>query len=106
MIFKSDQALSFASMVQGEKTLPINSRLSIHFQQSTRQHTYSAERSTIENSFRSFGSYLAFVIRFTQLLLGKFAKFSIDNSMVKKLYTCDEDDDDNDGKGEKKKEEG
>ena len=40
------------------------------------------------------------MIRFTQLLVGKFQKFSLDNSMVKKMYTCDESDDggDNDGK--------
>ena len=93
VLFKQDQALIKESIMYSQANYPYNSRLSIHFTQSTQQHSYSAERSTIESSFRSFGSYLALIIRFTQLLLGKFQRFSIDKSMVKKLYTCDESDD-------------
>ena len=37
---------------------------------------------------QSFGSYLAFIIRFTGLILGGFQKHSIDNSMIKKLYSA------------------
>ena len=90
-------------MVKSDEYLPINSRLSIHYAQSTRSHTVKADRATIESSFRSFGSYLAFVIRFTQLLVGKFQRFSIDNSMVKKLYTCDDSDDEGSSKPKKPK---
>ena len=90
-------------MVKSDEYLPINSRLNVHYSQSTRSHKYKAERATIENSFRAFGSYLAFVIRFTQLLVGKFQKFSLDNSMVKKMYTCDDSDDDDNSKPKKPK---
>ena len=43
------------------------------------------------------------MIRFTQLLVGKFQKFSLDNSMVKKMYTCDDSDEEGENGGKKGK---
>ena len=40
------------------------------------------------------------------MILSRFQRFSIDNSMVKKLYTADDPDDKGDGNYKKKKTEG
>ena len=78
--------------------------LSLSFTQSTTQGTRSAVRNTVEASFRLFGSYLALILRFVGMILSRFQRFSIDNSMVKKLYTADNPDDKTgDGKSQKKK---
>ena len=76
--------------------------LSMSFSQATTEKKYSATRNSVEASFRLFGSYLALILRFTGYLLSSFQRFSIDNSMIKKLYTADDDSDD-DGSGKKKK---
>ena len=55
-------------------------------------------REAISNTFQRFGSYLALMLRFIGYVLGSFQKHSIDNSMIKKLYSQgnDGDEDDND----------
>jgi hypothetical protein len=47
-------------------------------------------RSTLFSIFRGFGSFLAFVIRFTGYTLGTFQKSSLQNSMIKKLYSAEQ----------------
>ena len=76
--------------------------LSLSFTQATTEGSRSAVRNTVEASFRLFGSYLALILRFVGMILSRFQRFSIDNSMVKKLYTADNPDDKGDGKGKKK----
>ena len=80
--------------------------LSLSFTQATTEGSRSAVRNTVEASFRLFGSYLALILRFVGMILSRFQRFSIDNSMVKKLYTADNPDDKGDGKGRKKWSEG
>ena len=46
---------------------------------------------SVKDAFRSFGSYLAFILRFTNYIIGEFQAFSLDNSMIKKLYSADRD---------------
>lgn len=47
---------------------------------------------------QKFGSYLAFIIRFSMLMLAGFQKHSLDDSIIKKIYSAErvkgEDDDD------------
>ena len=59
-------------------------------------------RLAIYEVFKQFGSYLAFVIRFTVLLLSGFQSHSLADSLVKRLYSAekekkDEEPDDNFG---------
>lgn len=80
--------------------------LSLSFTQATTQGSRSAVRNTVEASFRLFGSYLALILRFVGMILSRFQRFSIDNSMVKKLYTADNPDDKGDGDDKKKRKKG
>ena len=41
--------------------------------------------------FRSFGSLLSFTIRFTVLAISSMQSFSLSNSLIKKLYSSEEE---------------
>ena len=45
---------------------------------------------------RDFGSLLAFTLRFTYLAIAQMQGFSLANSLIKKLYSVDENRDDGD----------
>ena len=81
---------------------PIGAALSVSFAQSTIETSTSSVRLTVYQVFQSFGSYLAFVIRFTVLILGGFQSHSLADSLVKRLYSAEkekkeEEDEDNFG---------
>lgn len=65
--------------------------LSLQFTQSQVTESSSTVRLSLYEVLQKFGSYLAFVIRFTALMIGSFQKHSIDNSMIKKLYSANPD---------------
>ena len=98
--YEYGQSLTSADVDPTRALFPQNMMLSLSFTQSTTEDSYKAVRNTLESSFRLFGSYLALILRFTGMLLSRFQRFSIDNSMVKKLYTADHPDDKGD-KGKK-----
>jgi len=81
----------------------------MHFTQSDTSQKTGATREAISNTFQRFGSYLALVLRFSGYLVGRWQKFSLDNSMMKKLYSygydsdCSDEDDDDDKKKKRKK---
>ena len=77
--------------------------LSLSFSQSTTKKSFKATRNSLEASFRLFGSYLALILRFVGYVLSSFQRFSIDNSMIKKLYTADDSDDGGDEDSNKDK---
>lgn len=72
---------------------PQNSYFSMMFRQSTRTMTTSSTREALSNTFQRFGSYLALCLRFIGYILGAYQRFSLDNSMTKKLYNYVEEDD-------------
>ena len=79
----------------------------MHFTQSDTQKKTTATKEALSNSFQRFGSYLALTLRFAGYIVGRWQKFSLDNSMMKKLYSYgvdseDSDDDDDDKKRKKK----
>lgn len=43
-------------------------------------------RESLSSTFQRFGSYLALVLRFIGYILGAYQRFTLDNSMTKKLY--------------------
>ena len=55
-------------------------------------------RGDIANTFVRFGSYLALVLRCTYYFLAEFQRFSLDNSMIKKLYSADPEDEEENSK--------
>ena len=63
--------------------------LAIEFTQAQSEINSSFIRFTLYEVLQKFGSYLAFILRFTGLLIGSFQKHSIDNSMIKKLYSAE-----------------
>ena len=90
-----------------ESNNPKDVYLSMHFVQGDTQTTSSANKEAISNTFQRFGSFLALTMRFVGYVVGRWQKFSLDNSMMKKLYSYgvdedDEDDDDDDKKKRKK----
>lgn len=92
-------------------TNPKDVYLSMHFVQSDTQTTTSANKEAISNTFQRFGSFLALTMRFVGYVVGRWQKFNLDNSMMKKLYSYgvesdDEDDDDDDKKKRKKNQRG
>ena len=58
------------------------------------KRSVKAKRETFYNIFRDFGSLLAFTIRFTLLGISQMQGFSLANSLIKKLYSVEEENDD------------
>lgn len=58
----------------------------MQFTENTKTKTISSTREAVSNTFQRFGSYLALCLRFIGYLLGAYQRFSLDNSMTKKLY--------------------
>lgn len=75
--------------------------LSIKYTQAAIEVNSSSIRFTLYEVFQKFGSYLAFVVRFSGMVIGGLQSHAIDNSMIKKLYSSkpddNGDDDDDDG---------
>lgn len=65
---------------------PQDSYFSMRFTQNSRTKTISSTREAVSNTFQRFGSYLALCLRFIGYILGAYQRFSLDNSMTKKLY--------------------
>ncbi len=58
----------------------------MQFKTDSRSKTTTSVREALSNTFQRFGSYLAVVLRFVGYILGAYQRFSLDNSMTKKLY--------------------
>ena len=54
--------------------------------------THKAIRYTAYKMFRDFGGLLAVTIRFTALTIGSTQGYSFTNSIIKKLYSAQDDD--------------
>ena len=54
----------------------------------------TSTREAVANTFQRFGSYLALILRFVGYVLGAYQRFSLDNSMTKKLYNYVENESD------------
>ena len=65
---------------------PQDTYFSMKFSQSGKAYTTSSTREAVSNTFQRFGSYLALCLRFIGYILGAYQRFSLDNSMTKKLY--------------------
>ena len=65
---------------------PQDTYFSMHFTQHTKTVSTSSTREAVSNTFQRFGSYLALCLRFIGYVLGAYQRFSLDNSMTKKLY--------------------
>jgi hypothetical protein len=65
---------------------PQDTYFSMQFRQSSKTIATGSTREAVSNTFQRFGSYLALILRFAGYLLGAYQKFSLDNSMTKKLY--------------------
>ena len=65
---------------------PQDTYFSMQFTENTKTKTISSTREAVSNTFQRFGSYLALCLRFIGYLLGAYQRFSLDNSMTKKLY--------------------
>ena len=61
------------------------------FSQGQTQQKDSSVRLAIYEVFKQFGSYLAFVIRFTTLILSGFQSHSLADSLAKRLYSAERD---------------
>ena len=70
---------------------PQDTYFSMHFTQNTKTVSTSSTREAVSNTFQRFGSYLALCLRFIGYVLGAYQRFSLDNSMTKKLYNYVED---------------
>lgn len=70
-----------------EDVNPQDSYFSMHFSQNSKTKSISSTREAVGNTFQRFGSYLALCLRFIGYILGAYQRFSLDNSMTKKLYT-------------------
>jgi len=58
----------------------------MRFTQDSTTKTISSSREAVSNTFQRFGSYLALILRFVGYILGAYQRFTMDNSMTKKLY--------------------
>ena len=58
----------------------------MRFSTASRTTSTSSSREAVANTFQRFGSYLALCLRFIGYVLGAYQRFSLDNSMTKKLY--------------------
>lgn len=65
---------------------PQDTFFSMHFSQNTKTISTGSTREAVSNTFQRFGSYLALCLRFIGYVLGAYQRFSLDNSMTKKLY--------------------
>ncbi len=65
---------------------PQDSYFSMVFSQNSKTKSVSSTREAVANTFQRFGSYLALCLRFIGYILGAYQRFSLDNSMTKKLY--------------------
>jgi len=59
------------------------------FNQAQEKQTLKFTRLPLYEVFQKFGSYLAFIIRFSTMLLAGFQKHSIDDSIIKKIYSAE-----------------
>ena len=71
---------------RAEDVNPQDTYFSMKFTQSSKSKSTSSSREAVSNTFQRFGSYLALCLRFIGYLLGAYQRFSLDNSMTKKLY--------------------
>ena len=69
-----------------EDVNPEDTYFSMKFTQSSKSKSTGSTREAVSNTFQRFGSYLALCLRFIGYLLGAYQRFSLDNSMTKKLY--------------------
>ena len=76
---------------------PQDTYFSMQFKQNTKSYTISSTREAVSNTFQRFGSYLALCLRFIGYVLGAYQRFSLDNSMTKKLYNYVEEEEHEDG---------
>jgi len=67
-------------------TNPFDTWFSMRFTQDSKTNSISSTREALSNSFQRFGSYLALTLRFVGYVLGAYQRFTLDNSMTKKLY--------------------
>ena len=65
---------------------PQNTYFSMRFSTNGRTKSVKSTREAVSNTFQRFGSYLALCLRFIGYILGAYQRFSLDNSMTKKLY--------------------
>jgi len=65
---------------------PQDTYFSMQFTENSKTKSISSTREAVNNTFQRFGSYLALVLRFVGYILGAYQRFSLDNSMTKKLY--------------------
>ena len=76
---------------------PQDTYFSMKFSQSGKAYSTSSTREAVSNTFQRFGSYLALCLRFIGYILGAYQRFSLDNSMTKKLYNYVEEASDEQG---------
>ena len=76
---------------------PQDTYFSMQFKQNTKTVSTSSTREAVSNTFQRFGSYLALCLRFIGYVLGAYQRFSLDNSMTKKLYNYVEEEQHEDG---------
>ena len=77
---------------------PQDTYFSMQFKQNTKTVSTGSTREAVSNTFQRFGSYLALCLRFIGYVLGAYQRFSLDNSMTKKLYNyVEEAEDENNG---------
>lgn len=83
---------------EGSAVNPQDTYFSMQFKQNTKTVSTSSTREAVSNTFQRFGSYLALCLRFIGYVLGAYQRFSLDNSMTKKLYNyVEEAEDENNG---------
>ena len=93
------QPFTYNYMVPKNKTAldkhnPLNTFYSVQFAQSGVTTTVTSSREALANTFQRFGSFLALSLRFIGYVLSAYQRFSIDNSMTKKLYSYGRNDND------------
>jgi len=65
---------------------PQDTYYSMRFTQSAKTNVVSSVRDSMANTFLRFGSYLGLILRFISYVLGAYQRFTLDNSMTKKLF--------------------
>ena len=71
-----------------------NAAFSFTFLQSQNEEYKEYIRGDLASSFVQFGSYLGLVLTCTYAALATFQSFSIENSMIKKLYSTENQNED------------
>ena len=74
------------SPTDAEDVNPQDTYFSMVFTQNAKTKSIGSTREAVANTFQRFGSYLALCLRFIGYILGAYQRFSLDNSMTKKLY--------------------